>query len=155
MPALFSSERPRHVRNKHFYTILVHVWGHQSGHANQLCVGFIYCCHRTITAHPQWSRPGHSRSCIVPSIWMCTEPRDLFLTGVSHHLKEVVRLWAKPCLTLRLCDPRNNIPPGSSELGFSRQECWSRLLFPPQGDLPNPGTEPSSPALADGFFFFF
>ena len=30
---------------------------------------------------------------------------------------------------------------------FSRQEYWSRLPFPPLGDLPNPGTEPETPAL--------
>ena len=30
---------------------------------------------------------------------------------------------------------------------FSRQEYWSRWPFPTPGDLPNPGTEPSSPAL--------
>ena len=40
-------------------------------------------------------------------------------------------------------------------VGFSRQEYWSRLLYLPSGDLPNPGTEPNSftsPALASGFF---
>ena len=40
-------------------------------------------------------------------------------------------------------------------LGFSRQEYWSRLPFPPPGDLPNPGIEPTflmSLALAGGFF---
>ena len=30
---------------------------------------------------------------------------------------------------------------------FSRQEYWSGLPFLPAGDLPNPGTEPGSPAL--------
>ena len=35
---------------------------------------------------------------------------------------------------------------------FSRQEYWSGLLFPSQGDLPNPGIKPKSPALAGGFF---
>ena len=30
---------------------------------------------------------------------------------------------------------------------FSRQEHWSGLPFSSPGDLPNPGTEPSSPAL--------
>ena len=30
---------------------------------------------------------------------------------------------------------------------FSRQECCSGLLFPPPGDLPDPGIEPGSPAL--------
>ena len=35
---------------------------------------------------------------------------------------------------------------------FSRQEYWSRLPFPPPGDLPNPGIKPLSLALAGGFF---
>ena len=40
-------------------------------------------------------------------------------------------------------------------MGFSREECWSGLPFPPPGDLPDPGIEPVSlmpPALAGGFF---
>ena len=42
--------------------------------------------------------------------------------------------------------------PGSSFIGFSRQEYWSGLPFPSLGDLPNPGVEPRSPALqADSF----
>ena len=32
-------------------------------------------------------------------------------------------------------------------MGFSRQESWSGLPFPSPADLPNPGTEPRSPAL--------
>ena len=37
-------------------------------------------------------------------------------------------------------------------MGFSRQEHWSRLPFPPPGDLLNPGIEPLSPGLAGRFF---
>ena len=37
-------------------------------------------------------------------------------------------------------------------MGFSRQEYWSVLPFPSPGDLPNPGIEPMSPALAGKFF---
>ena len=37
-------------------------------------------------------------------------------------------------------------------MGFSRQEYWSGLPFPSPGDLPDPGIEPTSPALAGGFF---
>ena len=40
-------------------------------------------------------------------------------------------------------------------IGFSRQEYWSGWPFPPPGDLPDPGIEPSllmSPELAGGFF---
>ena len=32
-------------------------------------------------------------------------------------------------------------------MDFSRPECWSGSPFPSPGDLPNPGTEPRSPAL--------
>ena len=32
-------------------------------------------------------------------------------------------------------------------MGFSRQEYWSGQPFPPPGDLPHPGIEPSSPLL--------
>ena len=37
-------------------------------------------------------------------------------------------------------------------LGFSRQEYWSGLPFPPSQDLPHAGIEPTSPALAGEFF---
>ena len=35
---------------------------------------------------------------------------------------------------------------------FPRQEYWSRLPFPPSGDLPGPRVELASPALASGLF---
>ena len=31
-------------------------------------------------------------------------------------------------------------------MGFSRQEYWTGLPFPPPGDLPDPWIEPTSPA---------
>ena len=33
----------------------------------------------------------------------------------------------------------------SLSMGFFKQEYWSRLPFPPPGDLPDPGIEPESP----------
>ena len=42
-------------------------------------------------------------------------------------------------------------PPDSFVKGFSQQEYWSGL-FPPPGDLPDPGMEPTPPALAGRFF---
>ena len=36
--------------------------------------------------------------------------------------------------------------------GFLRQEYWSGLPLPSPGDLPYPGIEPRSPALAGRFF---
>ena len=37
-------------------------------------------------------------------------------------------------------------------VGFSRQQYWGGLPFIPPGDLPDPGIEPKSPALAGRFF---
>ena len=51
------------------------------------------------------------------------------------------------CPTLR---PAALQPPLS--MGFFRQEYWSGLPFPPPGDLPHPGIEPTPPALAGSFF---
>ena len=57
---------------------------------------------------------------------------------------------AQLCLTL--CDlmDRSLEVYSSLFMGFSWQEYWSGLLFPPPGDLPNPGIEPvfsACPAL--------
>jgi len=48
-------------------------------------------------------------------------------------------LVAQPRPTL--CDALDYSPPWE----FFRQEYWSGLPFPSQGDLPNPGIEPASP----------
>ena len=54
-------------------------------------------------------------------------------------------LVAKSCLTL--------LPPQAPlSMEFSSQEYWSGLPFPFPGHLPNPGIEPTSPAMAGGFF---
>ena len=42
-------------------------------------------------------------------------------------------------------------------MGFCRQELWNGLLFPPPGNLPDPGIKPMSPvspALQADFFFY-
>ena len=49
-----------------------------------------------------------------------------------------VRLFAIPWTVVYQAPP---------SMGFSRRECWSGLLFPSPGDLPDPGIEPRSPAL--------
>ena len=54
-----------------------------------------------------------------------------------------VRLFATPWTVAYQAPP---------SMGFSRQEYWSGLPFPSPGHLPDPGTEPRSPALqADAF----
>ena len=53
---------------------------------------------------------------------------------------------------LTLCDPMDCVNQTPLSVGFSRQESWSGLPFPPPGDLPEPGADLESPALAGGFF---
>ena len=61
-----------------------------------------------------------------------------------------VYVCAQLCLTL--CNPWTIACQAPLFMEFSRQEYQSGLPFPPPGDLPNPGMEPVSPALAGGFF---
>ena len=53
-------------------------------------------------------------------------------------------LVAQSCLTL--CGPVDSRQAPLS-MGFSRQEFWGGLPFPPLGDLPDPGIEPASPVF--------
>ena len=59
-------------------------------------------------------------------------------------------LVAKLCLTV--LRPVDRTCQALLSMGFPRQEYWSRLPFSSPGDLPNPGIELASPALAGGFF---
>ena len=55
------------------------------------------------------------------------------------------------CLVSQSCptfaNPMDCSLPAPLFKGFTRQKYWSGLPCPPPGDLPNPGTEPRSPAL--------
>ena len=71
----------------------------------------------------------------------CWLPR----TDGDIHIQQCVRA----CLVMS-----DSLQPHQAPLsrGFSRQEYWSGLPFPPPGGLPDPGIEPMSPALAGRFF---
>ena len=61
-------------------------------------------------------------------------------------MKQKVKVKSLSCVRLfvTLWTVAYQAPPS---MGFSRQEYWSGLPFPSPGDLPDPGTEPRSPAL--------
>ena len=59
-------------------------------------------------------------------------------------------LVAKLCLTLMR--PMDSSPPGYLSMGFPPQKYWIELPLPSPGDLPNPGMESVSSALAGMFF---
>ena len=60
------------------------------------------------------------------------------------------------CVCVRVCDALNGVqlfrtPQTAAHqaplsMGFPRQKYWSGLPFPPPGDLPDPGIEPTSSA---------
>ena len=60
-------------------------------------------------------------------------------------------LVTQSCLTL--CYPLDYSPPGSFFRRLFRQEYWNGLIFLFPGDLPNPGIEPTSPALQADLFY--
>ena len=66
-----------------------------------------------------------------------------YKVNVKVKLLSHVRLFATPWTIAQQAPP---------SMGFSRQEHWSGLPFLSPGDLPNPGIEPMSAALAGGFF---
>ena len=51
-----------------------------------------------------------------------------------------------------VCNPRTVACQAPLSVGFSTQEYWDGLPFPPPGDLSDPKIEPASPALAGRFF---
>ena len=69
---------------------------------------------------------------------------NIALWARSACVQSLLQLFATPWTS-----PTNL--PGSSSMEFSRQEYWSRFQFPTPGDLPEPGIEPASPALAVRF----
>ena len=87
----------------------------------------------TASAHPlPWAKPS-------PSFWRFQLGVHVCVLG---HFSRV-RLFASPWTAAHQA-------PLST--GFFRQEYWSGLPFSSLGDLPHPGMEPGSPALAGGFF---
>ena len=76
---------------------------------------------------------------------------DTLVISLRFVITACVHGCAQSCSTL--CNPRDGNRPAPLSMGFSRQEYWSGLPFPPPGDAPHPGINPASPALAGGFFY--
>ena len=72
------------------------------------------------------------------------------LLTVRGHMRACV--LSSPVVSDSLWPPRTVARQTPLSLEFSKQEYWSGLSFPPPGDLPDTGMEPTSPALASGFF---
>ena len=85
-------------------------------------------------------------------IEVLTSPSPLVLYLEGELIKRYLQSACIPShvqLFATLCTGAHHAP---LSVGFFRQEYWSRLPFPPPGDLPNPGIEPVPPALAGRYF---
>ena len=71
---------------------------------------------------------------------------QLVLTEFCLLTHACMRAQSLSCVQL-FATPWTAVHQAPLSMGFSRQECWSGLSFPPPGDLPNPGIEPGSPTL--------
>ena len=102
----------------------------------------LFTCFGT-SSNPTFSRspsrsPGWNPSLLLP-LWMLKAP-TAFWTEICMNLwKSTSTLWSVACQALM-------------SMGFARQEYWGGLPFPSPGDLPDPGIELVSLALAGGFF---
>ena len=77
-------------------------------------------------------RPASRKPWLPPT----STPRDVRAWVLSRFSR--VQLFATPWAVASQAPP---------SMGFSRQKYWSGLPCPPPGDLPNPGIEPTLPAL--------
>ena len=65
-------------------------------------------------------------------------PRAITFPCGLHGLSVAFRAQACTQSCLTLCDPVTVALQAPLTMGFPRQGSWSRLLFPPPGDLPDP-----------------
>ena len=116
------------------------------------------------------SHDGHSTSM---ALWMA-EAAHLCPPAFARLNPQWWHIWVQGCVLIHLPTGASTIvnintcvfsvmsnplwsyrPQVPLSTGFSRQEYWSGLPWPPSEELPNPGIEPvslMSPALAGGFF---
>ena len=104
------------------------------------------------------TRVGYCSLLVLSNHWdtlFCGEGRERKPAGKEESLKDSVYVYV--CVRAQLLSHvRLFVTPWTVAyqdplfMGFSRQEYWSGLPFPPPGHPPDPGIEPLSPALAGG-----
>ena len=84
-------------------------------------------------------------------------PKRSFLTMLHKTASQPLLLLLSHFRRVRLCvTPQTAAHQAPLSMGFSRQEYWSGLLFPPSGNCPHPGIKPHLFCLLlrqTGFFF--
>ena len=95
-------------------------------------------------------QPHHSALCLhyYMAFSLCPNFSLIIRTPV---MLDCCCLVAQPCPTL-FVTPWTLVFQVPLSVGFPSQEYWSEQPFPSPGDLPDPGMQHVSPALAGGFF---
>ena len=68
--------------------------------------------------------------------------------GLAQGMKVKVEVLVASAMSNSFVTPWTVTRQAPLSMGFSRQEYWCVLPFPPPGDHPDPEIEPASPALA-------
>ena len=87
----------------------------------------------------------------VLNAW-CAEDRSYIPGPAQSECLIGACMCAYPVISDSFVTPWSAARQAPLSMGFSRQEYWSELPFPPSGDLPDPGIKSGSPALAGRFF---
>ena len=111
------------------------------------------CCYKKLEGcgtDSSWV-PRRNQTCQQLWFWVSSLKNYERISSVvlSHLCVCCAQLLSRVQLFAPLWTVVSQVPPS---MVFSRQEYWSGLPFPPPGDLPDPGIEPTSSALAGGFF---
>ena len=146
---VWPSFRPRHTATEK---------AHDSG-LSDLCQLCKYCQHQALpwalfpVAEVLHQAPKSNSSRILSPTLFCINyhQKIKIKNRRTHNLLHVCSV-TKLCLSDSFATPWTAACQAPLTMGFSRQQHWSGLPFPPPGDLSNPGIELMSPALAGGFF---
>ena len=94
------------------------------------------------------------------SAWNVGDLQETWVRSMSqeHPFEEEMAIYSSivtcksPELCPTFCDPKDCSPPGFSVHRIFQAGLLDQVPLPSPGDLPDPGIEPVSPALASGFF---
>ena len=128
-------EQDRRLRNKP-----LHLWSINLWHSDSMEVSLSEL-RELVMDREAWSAAIHG---VAKSWTRLSDWSDLIwsesMTKWKWKLKSLSRVWL-------FATPWTVAYQDSQSMGFSRQQYWSGLPLPSPEGLPNPGTEPGSPAL--------
>ena len=131
-------------------------WGELAGHAAGAGLGRFPGCSSGLRPGQRTEKQGGHRlgglgegGALVrvrpPSPLNRPQPRGGNGSAMAASRKLLSRLGRLRVLAAQSWTPWTVAQQAPLSTGFSRQEYWSGLPFPPPGDLPNPGIKPKSP----------